>query len=174
MHWLDIALLLLLGLAVVRGFSSGFVHQLISVGSIILGIILANPASRFLADLFGAEYFSSGSWWSWMLSFLVVVIAARLLFGFFFSGIGKALGVVNKLLGAALSMMVTGIVLSVLLNFYSVLSYQYRWSPIPKDLKVAPYIIELGETILPDRLFIQQELGEEPVEQQDEYEQRNI
>lgn len=174
MHWLDITLLLLLGLALVRGYSSGFVNQLITVGTVILAITLASPASKFLADLFGAEYFSSGSWWSWMLSFLFVLITSRLLFSFFLSGIGSVLGVFNKLLGAALSIAVSGVILSILLNFYTVLSQQYKWAPIPQDLVVAPYVIELGETIMPDRLFIDKELEDQPIEVKKIYEQRNI
>lgn len=161
MHWLDIVLLILLGLSLLRGYRSGFVAQAIELGSLILAWIIADPVSKVLIDLFTAKGVSlTTGWITWSLSFFVALFLIRLVANFLLKGAGQILGVVNRLAGAALSLLVTTMVLVVLLNLYSALSYRYDWGGIPEESTIAPQLQNVGETILPTRLLIQQGVEE--------------
>lgn len=161
MHWLDITLLLLLGIAILRGYRSGFISQAIQLGSWVLAWLLADPASRILIDLFAAQGVTlTVGWITWLIAFLVVMLLSRLLLKFFLKGVGVALGIFNKIAGALLSLMVTTMALVVLLNCYSALSPRYGWGGVPEKSTLAPEIVRFGETILPTRLLIQKEVNQ--------------
>lgn len=155
MHWLDILLLVLLVISIIRGISSGFIQQAINLSSVVGAFILANPFSNFLLDVIAKhEPNLSCSWVGWLISFLVLVVLIRLLANFLLSGIAPLLGPLNKLLGAALSFVVTALLLSIVINFYVNIGKKYEWAPIPEGLLVYPIINEIGKTILPEQLFI--------------------
>lgn len=159
MHWLDITLLLLLLFSMVRGYRSGFISQAIELGTVVLAWVLANPASLVIIDLFAHQGVTLvGGWVTWLISFLVVLGLSRFLLRFLLKGVGAALGKINKLAGSLLSLIVTTLLLVVLLNFYTSLSPRYHWGGIPKESTIAPEIQRIGETILPTRLLIQQEV----------------
>ena len=161
MHWLDITLLLLLGIAILRGYRSGFISQAIQLGSWVLAWLLADPASRILIDLFAAQGVTlTVGWITWLIAFLVVMLLSRLLLKFFLKGVGVALGIFNKIAGALLSLMVTTMALVMLLNCYSALSPRYGWGGVPEKSTLAPEIVRFGETILPTRLLIQKEVNQ--------------
>lgn len=161
MHWLDIVLLVLLALSIFRGYKRGFVSQAIELGSVVLAWILANPFSSVLIDLFASKGVGlTAGWITWLLSFFVVLTLTRLIAGFLLKGIGEILGGLNRLGGAALSLLVTMMLLVVLLNCYSSLSHRYSWGGIPEESTIAPEIQRIGETILPTRLLIQQGVEE--------------
>lgn len=157
MHWLDWTLLLLLVIAIMRGYRSGFIVQAISLGSLILGWLLADPASQVLIDLLATKGVTlTMGWITWIISFIVVQFLARLLLGFLLKGVGAILGVFNKMAGALLSLLVTTMLLVAILNCYTALSPRYGWSQILAESSIAPELIRFGETILPTRLLIQQ------------------
>ncbi|MDD7438698.1 MAG: CvpA family protein [Bacteroidales bacterium] len=161
MNWLDIVLLVLLVLSVLRGYRRGFVAQAIELGSVVLAWIVADPFSAVLIDLFAAKGVSlTAGWITWLLSFVVVLYLTRLLAGFLLKGVGQILGGVNRLAGAVLSLFVTTMLLVVLLNVYASLSPRYGWGEIPEESTIAPEIQKVGETILPTRLLIEQEVEE--------------
>lgn len=161
MNWLDIILLVLLVLSVLRGYRRGFVAQAIELGSVVLAWIVADPFSAVLIDLFAAKGVSlTAGWITWLLSFVVVLYLTRLLAGFLLKGVGQILGGVNRLAGAVLSLFVTTMLLVVLLNVYTSLSPRYGWGGIPEESTIAPEIQKVGETILPTRLLIEQEVEE--------------
>lgn len=161
MNWLDIVLLVLLVLSVLRGYRRGFVAQAIELGSVVLAWIVADPFSAVLIDLFAAKGVSlTAGWITWLLSFVVVLYLTRLLAGFLLKGVGQILGGVNRLAGAVLSLFVTTMLLVVLLNVYASLSPRYGWGGIPEESTIAPEIQKVGETILPTRLLIEQEVEE--------------
>ncbi len=161
MHWLDIVLLILLVISALRGYRSGFVAQAIGLGSVVLAYILADPVSLVVIDLFASKGVSlTAGWISWSLAFLVVVTLTRWIARFLLKGVGQMLGVVNRLAGVVLSLLVTMMLLVVLLNIYSSLSPRYGWGGIPEACTIAPEIQKVGETILPTRLLIQQGVRE--------------
>ena len=161
MHWLDITLLFLLGIAILRGYRSGFMSQAIQLGSWVLAWLLADPASQVLIDLFAAKGVTlTMGWVTWLIAFLVVQLLSRLHLKFFFKGVGVALGIFNKVAGALLSLLVTTMALVVMLNCYSALSPRYGWGGVPQQSTIAPEIVRFGETILPTRLLIQKEVNQ--------------
>lgn len=156
MHWLDIILLVLLVISLIRGFSSGFIKQAINLASVIGAFFLATPFSLFVVDLIAKHGPTiTNSWISWIISFLLLIIIIRLIANFLLSGIEVVLGTINRILGAALSLLITMVFLSVLLGFYSNVGKKYNWTPIPNNLVIYPVIQEIGKTILPEHLFIQ-------------------
>ncbi|MDN4753287.1 CvpA family protein [Porphyromonadaceae bacterium W3.11] len=158
MHWLDLILLLLLLISLIRGYSSGFVKQVIQLASVIGALLLATPFSSFLLDLLAKEgHTLTNSWIGWLLSFVTLLILFYLLSRFLLSGIEVALGFINRILGAALSFLITTTILSIMIGFYSNIGEQYDWTPVPENLKVYPVINEISRTILPKQLFIQQD-----------------
>lgn len=156
MHWLDWTLLLLLVIAIIRGYRSGFISQAISLGSLVLAWLLADPASKVLIDLLANQGVTMAmGWFTWLLSFVIVQFIARLLLRIFLKGVGAMLGALNRVAGAILSLLVTAMMLVALLNCYTALSPRYGWGEIPKESTIAPELIKIGETILPTRLLIQ-------------------
>lgn len=155
MHWLDILLLVLLGISIVRGISSGFIKQVINLSSVVGAFILANPFSKYLLDIISKHGTNiTSSWVGWLLSFVVLVLLIRLLATFLLSGIAPLLGTINRLLGAILSCLVTALILSIMINFYANIGKKYEWPPIPEGLIIYPIINDIGKTILPEQLFI--------------------
>lgn len=162
MNWLDIALLLFLVIALIRGYRSGFISQAIELGSFVLAWLLANPVSLVVIDFFANKGISLVTGWiTWLISFLVVVVLSRLLLGFLLKGVGQVLGGFNRIAGALLSILVTTMLLAMVLNFYLALSDWYGWGGLPENSTIAPKVQEFGETILPTRLLIQQEVEEQ-------------
>ncbi|MDO5016793.1 MAG: CvpA family protein [Porphyromonas sp.] len=161
MHWLDITLLVILGISLLRGYRSGFIFQAIQLGSIILAWLLAAPISKVLVDLLSNKGVTvTVGWITWLISFVIVVYLSRLLLRFFLKGVDAVLGGLNKFAGALLSLAVTTMMSVILLNFYSSLSPRYGWPAVLQESSIATELQKMGETILPTRLLIQRGVEE--------------
>lgn len=114
MNFFDIITLVVLVWAVVSGWRSGFVSQLLGLLGIILGIVLAIRYGAAVGEMFGIDArFSiiAGFLITFVATLVVATILARLL-AKVLSFIG--LGWINTLLGIILSIVKGGIVLSML------------------------------------------------------------
>jgi membrane protein required for colicin V production len=119
---IDIFCLLLLVLAIYKGYSKGFIIAIFSVIALVAGIAAAMKLSVVVADYLQNQASLSGKWLP-VLSFLLVFVAVVLLVRLGATFIEKTLklalmGWINRIAGMLLYMFVYLIVLSVLL-FYA-------------------------------------------------------
>ena len=103
MNYIDIIIAILVLLASIKGFSRGFIKELVSVVSLVLGIYLAVKFSGLVEEYLIEnlkDYKEFVSIISFVIVFLIVFLSLKLA-GIILSKITKALklGLVNKLLG---------------------------------------------------------------------------
>ena len=115
MHWVDIIILVFLGLAAVRGFMRGFFVELAGTVALVLGIWGGIHFHDRVAGYFEIDPSKQA------ISFLITVIGIMLLVHLIGRIITKVidvvqLGVLNKMGGALLGTLRTAFLFSVLLN----------------------------------------------------------
>jgi membrane protein required for colicin V production len=120
---IDIIFLLLMLVAVFKGYSKGFIVALFSVAGFILGLAAALKLSAFAAEKLSGSFNASGKWLpvlSFLLVFIAVVLLVRLGAKLIQSSIELAmLGWVNRIAGILLFALLYAILFSVFL-FYAV------------------------------------------------------
>ena len=127
MHWIDIIILVLLGLAAVRGFMKGFFVELAGMVALVLGIWGGIHFHDRVAAYLDIELSKQA------VSFLITVVAIMLLVHLVGRMITKVidvaqLGLLNKMGGALFGFLRTAFLFSVLLN----IAYAKKnspWSP---------------------------------------------
>src|SRR6476660_4779758 len=144
MNWVDLALLLVVLLAVWGGWRSGFILGTLDlmnwIGSVLLGFLFYPYLARFLQMIFP----SLGSWLL-PLSFIITIILARLLIGVITSRIALSAGrahdsSVNHFLGVVpgfISGIIWATVISALLlalPLWNTVTNQTRDSRVAKNL----------------------------------------
>ena len=143
---IDIFFLLLLVLAIYKGYSKGFVIAIFSVIALIAGIAAAMKLSVVVANYLQNHSSLSGKWLP-LLSFILVFIAVVLLVRLGATFIEKTLklalmGWLNRIVGMLLYMFVYLIVLSVLLFYAEQL--HILGTEIFQKSKTWPYIRPFG------------------------------
>ncbi|HBL71771.1 MAG TPA: hypothetical protein DD409_02105 [Bacteroidales bacterium] len=122
MGWLDVVLGILLALNIFSGFKHGFFEEVAGFAGLIAGLFVAlaidDEVSCLLATQLGV-----GHTWSSILGFflpfiavILVFLAGAKLFTHFFKAL--SLGWLNRLAGAAFSLLKGLLILSILLNLY--------------------------------------------------------
>jgi membrane protein required for colicin V production len=116
---LDVILLIIIGLGAIRAVFRGFVKELMSVGAIILGILLAMLFSGMVAVYL--EQWLGKSVWTQVAAFLVIFVVVYLVLKLFEAGLNGLIERVNlqnldKALGLFLGL-IEGILLSFILLF---------------------------------------------------------
>ena len=118
MNWLDLLLIIILGLAGIMGFRKGLIAQVIMVVALLLGlwavIHLSDWTARFLIAHFSAKP-DTLKLWAFGITFALVVVLVYLA-GRLASGIlkGAMLGWLDKLGGLVLGILKMALLISVL------------------------------------------------------------
>ena len=148
--FIDIIFLLLMLVAVFKGYSKGFIVALFSVVGFIVGLAAALKLSAFAAGKLSGTFNASGKWLpvvSFLLVFIVVVLLVRLGARLLQSSIELAmLGWVNRIAGILLFALLYAILFSVFL-FYAVQLNVFSAESIAAS-NVYPYIQPLGPKVI--------------------------
>lgn len=118
MTWIDLIIVVLLGLSMLSGFKNGFVREAASLAALVLGIWGAIKFSGFTAARLYDYFDMSGSYVgviAFLVTFLIIVVLVH------FVGLvadklidAVALGFVNKLLGIGFGLLKSVLILSVI------------------------------------------------------------
>ncbi len=118
MNWIDIVILIILGVAVVRGFIDGFVKEVAALAALVLGIWGAIKFSAFTAGRLYEWFDMSGQYVgiiAFLITFGVIVVVIH------FVGIladkvvdSVSLGFLNKILGMLFGLIKNVLILSVI------------------------------------------------------------
>lgn len=129
MNIFDIITLLALVWAVVSGWRSGFVSQLLSLGGIILGVILAVRLGAGVGAALGIDpQFSAVA--GFIITFVVAVVAAVILAKLLRSILSfLGLGSLDTIFGIALSVLKFALVLSVAYSSFEALNNDVELVP---------------------------------------------
>ena len=124
MNLLDIVILILLLFAFLRGLFKGFVLELSGLVGIVISIYIAKHYTYSLSS-FIESLFSLNSETAPIVTFLILFFVALLFFHFIAVLIDKfismiALGWLNKILGGAISFIKYVLIISVLINIFSI------------------------------------------------------
>jgi membrane protein required for colicin V production len=117
MNWIDLVIVILLGLSVITGFTNGFMKEVASLAALILGIWGAIKFSTFTAAKLYDWFDMSGRYVgiiSFLITFLVIVVIIH------FIGIiadkfidTLSLGFLNRILGMVFGLLKSVLILSV-------------------------------------------------------------
>ncbi len=135
MNYFDIVVGILLLIAIVKGFRNGLVIELASLAALVLGVLGAIKFSSFTEGWL-QEYFSSNyiGIISFLLTFIAIVIGVHLIAKLIDKLVqAVALGIVNRLLGAAFSFIKYGFILSILLAIFT--SFDKAMNLIPQETR---------------------------------------
>lgn len=118
MNFIDILILLILGIAAIKGFIDGFIKELASLAALILGIWAAIRFSSFTAAKLYDYFDMTGKYTgiiAFILTFVIVVIAIHFI-GLLIDKLVKAvaLGFINRLLGLVFGVFKSTLILSVI------------------------------------------------------------
>ncbi|MBR3681998.1 MAG: CvpA family protein [Tidjanibacter sp.] len=158
MNILDIILAIVLALGAIHGFRKGIIAQLCGIVGVLLGAWLAFKFGAKLGEWIGVEL---NEIVAYVIVFLVAVLVAGLA-GRIAAAILKAtgLGIINRLGGAALSVVEYALVASLLLGLFERINEATEWVE-PKVMEesvlvgpvqaisdfVFPYLLEVKEAI---------------------------
>ena len=117
MNWIDLAIVIILGISMITGFANGFVREAASLLALILGIWGAIKFSGFTAAKL-YDYFDMTGSYVGILAFLVTFVLIVVVIHFIGVIADKlvdavALGFVNKLLGIGFGLLKSMLILSV-------------------------------------------------------------
>ena len=156
----DIILLVILLLAVIAGFYKGLVTQVVSLSSVIVGLLVA---SRFTPDLtqVAMNQFDSEEKVTYIICFIVIFLACALvmaLIGFLITKVIKiaTLGWLNRLLGAIFGLFAATLVLGLLLCAFEGLNESWSFMDPQKyaDLRIYPILRDFAASMFPQiKLF---------------------
>jgi membrane protein required for colicin V production len=142
LNWIDIALMLVLGLALVIGLIKGFIRQLIGIAAVIAGLVLAIVYYPYAAELY--LRFISRSLLAQFLGFITILIIVMILgwvISMLLSKVIKGpLRFANHILGGALGM-IKGVLICGAFIF-AMFVFSIRDNAL-KDSVLAPYCIKM-------------------------------
>jgi len=126
MSWIDIVILIILGIAVVRGFIDGFVREIAALAALILGIWGAIKFSTFTAGKL-YEWFDMSGQFAGIIAFLItfgVIVIVIHFVGIVADKIIRAvsLGLLNKLLGGLFGFIKYILILSVIFSIINAIN----------------------------------------------------
>ncbi|MBC7937488.1 MAG: CvpA family protein [Rhizobacter sp.] len=147
---IDIIFLIMMLVAVFKGYSKGFIVALFSVIGFIVGLAAALKLSAFAAEKLSGTFNASGKWLpvlSFLLVFIAVVLLVRLGARLLQSSVELVmLGWVNRIAGILLFALLYAILFSVFL-FYAVQLHVFAAETITAS-NVYPYIQPLGPKVI--------------------------
>ncbi len=149
MNYLDIIVGALLAFALFKGFKNGLIIELASLVALVLGLLGAIKFSSITADYL-SQYINSShiGLIAFIATFILIVIGVHLVAKVVDKLIAAvALGLVNRILGAAFSFLKYAFVLSVV---FAVLNgFNRSFQIIPKEQQDSSYLYEPIASIAP-------------------------
>jgi len=117
MNWIDLIIVIILGISLIRGFTEGFVREAASLAALILGIWGAIRFSTLTAGKL-YDWFDMTGQYVGIIAFLVtfgIIVVLIHFVGIFVDKIVKAvsLGFLNRLLGLVFGLLKSALILSV-------------------------------------------------------------
>jgi len=130
MNFLDIILIIILGLSFIHGFRKGFVLELATLVALILGVWAGFYFADFMARWLEGIFNYHGKYIN-IISFIVIFVGVIILVQLLARIIERALklialGFLNKLAGAVFSVAKTLFILSILIYFLNRIDDQHR------------------------------------------------
>ena len=155
MNILDVIILLCLIPAIIQGIRKGFISQVISIASIVLGIWVSSQFAGMVGEWI-SHYISVSGQTLKLISFAIILVAVSLIL----SALGKLiesllgaimLGWLNKLLGLVLSLAKTILLLALLsLIFESIVStFNIAQPAVVGESALYPYLKSISDTVFP-------------------------
>jgi membrane protein required for colicin V production len=155
-NWVDLILLVILGLTVLFGVMKGFVRQIIGILSVIVGLILAVNYYPFVSDFF-SQWISSSTL-SNFVAFITVFIAVLCMGGilsFLFSKVIRGpLKFVNNALGGGLGLLKGLLICGVIV--FAMLVFPFKEDALKQSF-LAPYCVRVTKAVIyliPDDLKV--------------------
>ncbi|MDR1814080.1 MAG: CvpA family protein [Tannerella sp.] len=159
MNWLDITILIILGLGLIKGLYDGMIKQIVALGALIVGIYLCSSVAEWLHGYLEAlEWFPKGGVMiaSYFLGF-VLVVAIILLAGNIVNRLISAtpLSFLNHLGGGVLGLAMTVLFISLIFNVIEM--FDTNSIILSQELKIESkyyqYIKDLIPSFFPGKLF---------------------
>lgn len=121
MNYIDIILIILLGLAALHGLRKGLIVELASLVALVVGVLAGFYFSDFVSAWIENSFNYHGKYIN-VISFIIIFIAVIVLMQILARIIEKAvkmiaLGFMNKLAGAVFSVLKAAVILSVIIYF---------------------------------------------------------
>ena len=155
-NWVDLILLVILGLTVLFGVMRGFVRQIIGILAVIVGLILAVNYYLVVSDFFSR--WISSSTLSNFVAFIGIFIAVLCLGGilsFIFSKVIRGpLKFVNHALGGGLGLLKGLLICGVIV--FAMLVFPFKEDALKQSF-LAPYCVRVTKAVLyliPDDLKV--------------------
>ena len=136
MNWIDLVIVILLGLSVISGFTDGFVKEVASLAALILGIWGAIKFSTFTAAKLYDWFDMSGQYVgiiAFLVTFLVIVVIIHfigILADRFIDAI--SLGFLNRILGMVFGLLKSVLIMSVIFVVLNALDSRRPFLPKEK------------------------------------------
>ena len=135
MNYFDIVIGIILLVGIIKGFKNGLVIELASLAALVLGVFGAVKFSS-LTEAWLSQHFSSNyiGIIAFLITFAAIVVGVHLIA----KAVDKlvkavALGTVNRILGAAFSLLKYGFILSILLAVFN--SIDRNFNIVPQETK---------------------------------------
>ena len=124
MNWLDLTIVICLGIGLVKGLFDGIIKQVISLISLALAILFSGIAATYLQPTLQNWTFIPQEWVypvCYVISFLLIIFVIGVL-GKLLEKIWEmtALGFLNRLAGGMTGILIAMLCLSLLLNFITI------------------------------------------------------
>ena len=157
---IDIIILLCVGWGAYKGFKKGFINRSFSVIAVAIGIwggfTFAGKLVPFLKD----SFLHIGDMASLVISFIIIFLIIMILLSVTGAILTKlidviALGMINRLAGAAFGILTNVLVLSIIILFFNSMNDKKQFiepKTIEKTYLYEP-IRKFAPTILPERIF---------------------
>ena len=155
MNWIDLIIVVLVILAVIKGFTDGFVKEVASLLALVLGIWGAIKFSSFTADKLNVWFDMTGNY-TGIVAFLVTFIVIVIVIHFIGSLADKvvdavSLGFLNRILGMVFGVIKTVLILSVFFTILNAFDSHRPFLPKQKinDSKFYNPIADIAPSIFP-------------------------
>lgn len=155
MNWFDLVVVIIAGLALVKGFFSGFIMQAATLAGIILGAIFAGKLAAFIAPemislIDGSPHIIGPL--SYIIAFVIILVilffAGKLIESF---ADALQLSALNRLAGALFSCAKWIILFSIALNLLAEFDQDKKiiQEDIRKESYTYPLVSEVAKTVIP-------------------------
>ncbi len=133
MNWIDLIIVILLILAVIRGFTDGFVKEVASLLALVLGIWGAIKFSTFTAARL-YDWFDMTGQYVGIISFLVTFMIIVVIIHFVGTLADKmieaiSIGFLNRILGMVFGLIKNVLILSVIFTVLNVIDVKHHFLP---------------------------------------------
>jgi membrane protein required for colicin V production len=155
MNWIDLIIIVLLILAILRGFTDGFVKEVASLLALVLGIWGAIKFSSFTAAKLYDWFDMTGQYvgiTSFLITFMVIVVAIHFIGALADKMIQAiSIGFLNRILGMVFGLIKSVLILSVFFTVLNVIDSHHSFLPKEKIAESKFYmpISDIAPAIFP-------------------------